>query len=73
MALLAAVLLLVLLAAAAALLLLSHRAPLAGVAVAQEGTPGRAALLNASGYVTPRRQATIELARRPVALALRGL
>jgi RND family efflux transporter MFP subunit len=59
LALLATALLLVFLTAAAAFLLLSHRAPLVDVAVAQEAAPGRAALLNASGYVTPRRRATI--------------
>ena len=42
-----------------ALFVLRPRAPQVEVAVAQEGTAGRPALLNASGYVTPRRKATI--------------
>ncbi len=42
-----------------AVFVLRPRAPQVEVAVAQEGAAGRPALLNASGYVTPRRKATI--------------
>jgi len=44
---------------AAGVALLRGRPEPVEVAVAQEGAPGRPALLNASGYVTPRRKATI--------------
>jgi len=45
--------------ASGAVYLLRARSPEVEVAVAQAGVPGRPALLNASGYVTPRRKATI--------------
>jgi RND family efflux transporter MFP subunit len=43
----------------AAVYLLREHTPLVEVATARAGQPGRPALLNASGYVTPRRRATI--------------
>ncbi len=36
-----------------------HQKPVVEVAIAQKATAGRPALLNASGYVTPRRRATV--------------
>jgi RND family efflux transporter MFP subunit len=49
----------VLLLAAAAVIALRGRTPVVQVATAHAGQAGRPALLNASGYVTPRRRATI--------------
>jgi RND family efflux transporter MFP subunit len=49
----------VLLACAAVILIFGDKTSVVEVATAREDNGGRAALLNASGYVTPRRRATI--------------
>jgi RND family efflux transporter MFP subunit len=49
----------VLVIVAGGVLAFRNQKPVVEVAVAQKGGTGRAALLNASGYVTPRRRATI--------------
>jgi multidrug efflux pump subunit AcrA (membrane-fusion protein) len=49
----------VLLVCAAVIFIFGDQTPVVEVATAREDNGGRAALLNASGYVTPRRRATI--------------
>ena len=49
----------VLMVSAAALFILGDRTPVVEVTTVREDRGGRSALLNASGYVTPRRRATI--------------
>src|SRR5687767_1651610 len=49
----------ILLVAAAVVFVLGEKTPVVEVAKVREDRGGRSALLNASGYVTPRRRATI--------------